>query len=540
MYEFGDDGDTVTSAGTDGGKIDSNNLLDVSIDDTTNNHLEPSSCAELLGWGHNTYSCLGVEGNDIIEPKYIPMSPSIPLERISMIACSPNHTILLTKIGNMYACGENSEGALGLGDVISRIEFTLIPFVHPINTKDIDPPKIVKVSAGSGSIGSHSVALDSNGRLYAWGVAYSCGLSTSKPKLTPTLVTLPISGNYDNNINSDLINRCVWKDVACGGGFTIAILKSGKVCSMGMWAHGRLGLGDIPINFVRRLNRSSKKAARYQLSPSIIPGVENAVSLACGDSHTLCLLESGSILSWGKNSCGQLGTGISPSGFLRDEFRPKPVAPFCQSNNSEQIKRCKLIATGSFHSIAVDLDGFIWSWGAKGGACLGHNDPLKLEGEWNSKINSIFPAGGNSTEVMVPYEILNWCRTWCTPRCIEGIEPSSIDVCQVTAGDLHTALLTKSGHMYLTGIGPVVPPYVPNNIFDNDDNTEDSMSREENLTNDNDSINDATLNEIETQRKVQKIVDAAVVVSTPRRPCASWYTLFNFMHKQITITMIIT
>jgi 23S rRNA-/tRNA-specific pseudouridylate synthase len=32
-------------------------------------------------------------------------------------------------------------------------------------------------------------------------------------------------------------------------------------------------------------------------------------------------------------------------------------------------------------------------------------------------------------------------------------------------------------------------------------------------------------NEVEvlTQRKIQKLIDAAIVVSTPRRPCASWY-----------------
>ncbi len=532
MFEFGDDDNNVIPVKTDD-DADLNNVIDVSLDTTTSNHLEPSACAELVGWGHNAYSCLGIEGSDIIEPKYIPMSPSIPLERIGMIACSPNHTILLSKIGNMYACGENSEGALGLGDVVSRIEFTLIPFIHPINSNDVEPPKIIKVAAGSGSIGSHSMALDSHGRLYGWGVAYSCGLSTSKPKLTPTIVTLPIIGNSDSNIDLDTITKCVWKDVACGGGFTIAILKSGKVCSMGMWAHGRLGLGDIPINLVRRLNRSSKKAARYQLSPSIIPGIENAASVACGDSHTLCLLENGSIMSWGKNSCGQLGTGISASGFLRDEFRPKPVAPFIQSSSYEQAKRCKLITAGSYHSVAVDTDGFIWTWGAKGGACLGHNDPLKLEGEWNNKINAIFPAGGNSTEVMVPYEVINWCSTWCTPRRIEGIEPSSIDICQIAAGDLHTAFLTNSGYLYLVGTGPVVPPYVPNNIFDNeiDDNDfDDNSSAESKLKHEN----NPTEVEALTQRKIQKLIDAAIVVSTPRRPCASWYLLTKYLHTKNT------
>ena len=30
-------------------------------------------------------------------------------------------------------------------------------------------------------------------------------------------------------------------DVACGGGFTVCVTKSGHVYSWGVWAHGRLG-----------------------------------------------------------------------------------------------------------------------------------------------------------------------------------------------------------------------------------------------------------------------------------------------------------
>jgi hypothetical protein len=43
-----------------------------------------------------------------------------------MIACSPKHTLVLSFLGTMFSSGENSEGALGVGDVKSRTNLTRI------------------------------------------------------------------------------------------------------------------------------------------------------------------------------------------------------------------------------------------------------------------------------------------------------------------------------------------------------------------------------------------------------------------------------
>jgi alpha-tubulin suppressor-like RCC1 family protein len=44
-----------------------------------------------------------------------------------------------------------------------------------------------------------------------------------------------------------------------------------------------------------------------------------AISVACGEAHCLCVVDSGELYSWGQNSCGQLGSGPSKAGFLKDE-----------------------------------------------------------------------------------------------------------------------------------------------------------------------------------------------------------------------------
>lgn len=107
-----------------------------------------SFCAELYGWGFDSGQSLGLgpyagkqkssvnpkgvqEGLSAAEqdarlremvhgPRRIPLDRIIAAERVKMIACSSNHTLLLTCLGSVFGCGDNSEGALGTGDLVSR------------------------------------------------------------------------------------------------------------------------------------------------------------------------------------------------------------------------------------------------------------------------------------------------------------------------------------------------------------------------------------------------------------------------------------
>lgn len=107
---------------------------------------ESSFCSELIAWGFDSYFSMGLgkyrrerilsregeregeEGeeaavrleDELYDPRPLPLTRNITIERVSMIACSSRHTLLLTHFGSLYATGENSEGALGLGDTLPR------------------------------------------------------------------------------------------------------------------------------------------------------------------------------------------------------------------------------------------------------------------------------------------------------------------------------------------------------------------------------------------------------------------------------------
>lgn len=329
----------------------------------------PSPFAELVGWGRNSAylfdksldklksksesaaeTAEGDEESRKSDPNYvcfnpanIAIPPSVNLERVYMVACSHRHMLLLTYNGSVYSCGDNTEGALGLGDSFNRSALTLILWpldsdvstasqssLNPLEGSEEEPggeegqsdatrterevtsssgtqsspyKRIVYVAAGSSAIGSHSMALSEDGNLYGWGVPYATGHGVMDPSLSPKLIEMPSPPDDDDasvppegTAGEQLEGSAEVppppparvKHVACGGGFTVAVLTTGHVASFGMWAHGRLGLGPAPISKLNRgsgaikskAGRKSRKVVRYQLKPKIVPGIKNAVKVS--------------------------------------------------------------------------------------------------------------------------------------------------------------------------------------------------------------------------------------------------------------------
>lgn len=80
--------------------------------------------------------------------------------------------------------------------------------------------------------------------------------------------------------------------------------------------------------------------------------LEGVVQVSAANFHTLAVREDGSLWSWGRNDCGQLGTGgrDEPPG----EFRgPQKV-----------LEGVKFAAASETASFAVGEDGSLWYWGA--------------------------------------------------------------------------------------------------------------------------------------------------------------------------------
>jgi hypothetical protein len=119
-----------------------------------------------------------------------------------------------------------------------------------------------------------------------------------------------------------------------------------------------------------------------------VPFTNKVVSAKCGYNHTLCLDEDGSVYSWGYGKDGALG---------HDNFEniptPKKIEFFAKNN----IK-IKSIECGDYFTLALTEDGTVYTWGHNNYGQLGLgrisqqlkvNKPTKID-FGNKKVKQLF------------------------------------------------------------------------------------------------------------------------------------------------------
>lgn len=98
--------------------------------------------------------------------------------KIVKIATGIGHTLFLTTMGNIYVCGANGSGQLGLSDRSFQLT--------PLELESLD--HIIDIAAGDYC----SMAITSDGSLYAWGSQFESNrLGIHNIQSTPKLVSFP-------------------------------------------------------------------------------------------------------------------------------------------------------------------------------------------------------------------------------------------------------------------------------------------------------------------------------------------------------------
>jgi alpha-tubulin suppressor-like RCC1 family protein len=123
--------------------------------------------------------------------------------------------------------------------------------------------------------------------------------------------------------------------LAAGGKDSFALLKSGVIDAWGSNGLGELGLGGLDSKVPE---------------PEQIPGLTGVRAVSAGHKFTLALLANGTVMSWGVNQYGQLGTGTTEAS----------IAPV-HVKNLTGVKQ--IAAGGFFHSLALLEDGTVVAWG---------------------------------------------------------------------------------------------------------------------------------------------------------------------------------
>lgn len=317
---------------------------------------------------------------------------------IVALACGSRTTLALNASGQVYSWGKGEDGQLGHGAHSNEYVPRLI--------EDLACVQIEQIACR----GSHACAVDSTGRLWAWGSNREgqLGLGTrgdgqSRPEVV-------------KGLGDELVALC-----ACGKEFTVVATVSGRCYSWGQGEDGQLGSGGIqPCPQPQRvLGLSTKRKIRQIVAGSrhtlvrhengavyawgwnkngqIGVGTTGTVwvpalvqrngfqKVAAGYRHSAAIGERSEVYLWGSNQYGQLGHGglgdeARPRLLLLDRDEPSPlsldstVSPQALLSGNGQEMRAVTIACGGGHTVIVDWDGVTWTVGRNDDGQLGVGD----------------------------------------------------------------------------------------------------------------------------------------------------------------------
>ncbi|KAH9523228.1 E3 ubiquitin-protein ligase herc2 [Bulinus truncatus] len=296
-------------------------------------------------WGLNDKDQLGgPKGSKIKMPV---LNETLSALNCVQIAGGSKSLFCVTQDGKVYACGEGTNGRLGLGSVAGNVSV-------PRQLTSLGPYVIKKVAVHSG--GRHALALSIDGKVFAWGEGDDgkLGLSSRMNCDTPRLIEALKSKRV--------------RDIACGSSHSAAIISNGDLYSWGLGDYGRLGHGDNTT----------------QLKPKQVMALagQRVVQVACGsrDAQTLALTDDGIVYSWGDGDFGKLGRGGSEGCNV-----PHPVERLTGQGVIQ-------IECGAQFSLALTKLGQVWTWGKGDYFRLGHGTdahvrkPQLVEGLKGKKI----------------------------------------------------------------------------------------------------------------------------------------------------------
>jgi alpha-tubulin suppressor-like RCC1 family protein len=293
----------------------------------------------LWSWGDNSSGQLGdgSQNRSLVPIQISNTWPSSAANDWTAVAAGDTHTLALKADGTLWSWGDNSSGQLGNngtpphGTVPNQVVTLNAAFDR----------SWVAVAAG----GAHSLALQADGTLWAWG-------DNSGGQLGDPLIVASI--NTPNQVaNATLLppSNSGWRGIAAGTAHTLAQQADGTLWSWGSNFFGQLGNGDA----------SDHPAPVRVLNPGAAP----FVALASGSGHSMARQADGTLWSWGSNTAGELGIGLSDPDPLHPLPHGTPVQEAFHSGNWAGIS-----AAGGF-SVALDAAGSLWAWGSNQSGQLG-------------------------------------------------------------------------------------------------------------------------------------------------------------------------
>ncbi|KAG8454246.1 hypothetical protein GDO86_000766 [Hymenochirus boettgeri] len=184
------------------------------------------------------------------------------------------------------------------------------------------------------------------------------------------------------------------------------------------------------------------------------------VDISCGANHSVAVCDEGNVFTWGDGSKGQLGTGKFP---LKN-MTPKKITGLF---NTKILQ----VSCGNFHTISLSEDGRVFSWGqnTNGQLGLGTQIPDQASPQFVKSLKGmplvqVTAGGSQSFALSMLGTVFAWGKNNAgqlgfksDPKKAGTFKPYAVnslrnlDVAFISCGEEHTAVLTKDGSVYTFG-----------------------------------------------------------------------------------------
>jgi alpha-tubulin suppressor-like RCC1 family protein len=315
-----------------------------------------------------------------------------PFSGVLRVANGTAHVCAIKSDRSLWCWGDNTEGQLGDGSLVSS--------VSPVVVKDVNGEAVtdvVNVIAGE----AFSCAMSIEGKVLCWGNNGSGQLGSGGAQRSSLAV------------NVALPEKTI--AITAGAYFACALLESQEVYCWGANNAGQIGnpmnTGLIPT-----------KIGGSQMSP--------ISAIDAGDNHVCGVTVSDrSVICWGGNEHGQLGDGT-----VGQKYNPVYAV-----NGGNRIVNTAVVSSGAGYSCAVTQSGQLVCWGKNDLGQLGIGiladrvDVRYLSIPKNSYITSIFTAqnhsgilgsGAHACAQSIDKEVFCWGKNNTGQLATEGIATS--------------------------------------------------------------------------------------------------------------------